>query len=219
MSIDAYGTDGASYQHITSAQQMYGNGIRFGMWKATEGTGYRNPNFHNSMGAMYGAGIRVGPYHFAHTDPVGEADAFRAYAGQWLAPGNLWPMLDMEADDARAGANDFIRRFYDRLDPVGMLVYGNQDWWEHVFDRASWGTRNILGHIASYTGKPGEPLWSYDRMAVHQHTSSGHIPGDPGLVDRDCTMPGWTLDQITVAAPHPSAPTGTSVQQKFLVTN
>lgn len=198
MSIDAYGTDGASYQHIASAQQMYANGIHFAMWKATEGTGYENPNFATSMNAMHAAGIRCGAYHFAHTDPAGEADTFKAAAGGWLGPGNLWPMLDMEASDARAGANDFICRFYDRLGTGCLLVYGNQDWWTNVFTPSAWGNRNILGHIASYTGTPGQPAWTYPKMAVHQHTSQGNIPGDPGLVDRDCTMPGFTLDQITI---------------------
>lgn len=211
-----YGIDVSNYQHIADASAVRGNGISFAWCKATEGIGYTDPTFTGKVRQLAEAGIVVGAYHFARGgDPVAQAAYFRGVAetAGCLSVGALMPMLDMESDEVRAGANDFVNAFYDALGAQPLDVYANLDWYRNVLDPGAWGSRAILGHVAIWNGDPGNPGWSYDRLAVHQHTDAGTVPGIPGSVDRNATVGAYTVQSITigsVSAPpaQPSAPTG-----------
>lgn len=66
-----------------------------------------------------------------------------------------------------------------------------------VLNPDSWGERDILGAIARYNGNPGNPGWTYPRMAVHQHSDKGNVPGI-STVDRDAIFNGHTLADLTL---------------------
>lgn len=194
-----YGIDISHWNALVDANAVRANGITYAWCKATEGTAYVDPTFVGKVGQLRAAGIAVGAYHFMRGgDPRAQARHFRTVAATCLTPGSVLPMLDMEAADARGSANEYVRAFYDELSPSVADVYGNLDWWRNVLRPAEWGTRNILGHIARYNGDPGNPGWSYPRLAVHQHTSSGTVPGIPGNVDRNATMAGFGLSDLLI---------------------
>jgi LysM repeat protein len=63
--------------------------------------------------------------------------------------------------------------------------------------------------------RPRQPGWTHPRLALHQHTSKGTVPGIPGNVDRNATIGTYTLDTLTLGGtgtppppPPPPAPGG-----------
>src|SRR5690242_12046355 len=109
-------------------------------------------------------------------------------------------MLDMEADQLRSGANAFVADFIARLRATAgvrrVLVYANLDWWTHVLTPDQWADADVLLWIARYNGDPAHPGWSHPRLALHQHTNTGNVPGIDGNVDRDATVDPYTLSQL-----------------------
>lgn len=213
-----FGIDVSHWNAIADANAVRQNGIAFAWCKATEGAAYTDPTFALKVNQLRAAGITVGAYHFMRAgDPAAQARYFGnvARAAGCLAPGALLPMFDMEASDVRGNANNIVNAFYDALLPGVAEVYGNLDWWAHVLKPASWGSRNLVGHIARYNGSPGSPGWSYDKLAVHQHTSSGKVPGIPGNVDRNATYGTYTVERLRiggVVVPPPVTPPPAPVQ-------
>lgn len=207
MTIDAYGIDISNHQTLDDAQAVWDNGIRFAYCKASEGLGYTDVDFDDFVPALDATSIVCGAYHFARSGSATEqARFFHGIAARYLEPEHLWPCLDMEDGSMAGYADAFICEFYDALGAGCMVVYANQNWCENYLHPDRWGGRNLLLWIASYTGAPGQPNWSSNITALHQHTSKGNVPGLPGYIDRDCTMPGWTLAQVTVGAPAPALP-------------
>lgn len=205
-----YGVDLSMWNAVSDANAMRGNNITYAWVKATEGTGYVDPTFFAKVAQLRAAGIVVGGYHFMRSGSVAaQAMHFRQVAGDagCLNAGSLMPMNDMESADARDGADSMITQFYDAIGVSPMDVYANLDWWRNVINYNAWGRRNLMGHLAHYNGDPGRPGWTYPRAAVHQHTSSGTVPGIAGNVDRNATMNGYDLRSITIgnSAP-PSVP-------------
>lgn len=111
------------------------------------------------------------------------------------------------AETLTASANAFINSFYDALG-IPLVVYGNLAWWQTIpiFRPSSWGSRDILGAIARYNGDPGNPGYTYPKMAVHQHSSTATVPGVTPEVDRDVIFNGFTLASLTLGGSTP-APT------------
>jgi|SRR5271165_3224718 len=89
-------------------------GLSFGMAKATEGTGYTDPEFGRNWDAMWGyrADHRMPrfAYCFFHAslDPVQQAEQLvLAVKAHGLLPGDNF-VLDLEATDAGTGLNDEV---------------------------------------------------------------------------------------------------------------
>lgn len=201
-----YGIDLSHWNTLTDADAVRRAGITYAWCKATEGVGYVDRTLRSKVKALQAAGIVVGAYHFARSgDPRDQADHFRAtVAGLGLLDaGALLPMLDMESDDARGGADDFVRIWFDHLRVERAEVYANLDWWRNVLHPETWGTRNLFGHIARYNGDPGNPGYSYDRMAVHQHTQTGRVDGVAGNCDRNATMGRFDLGDLRIGGDAP----------------
>lgn len=208
-----YGTDLSMWNAVHNANAMRANGITYAWLKATEGVGYVDPSFYSKVRQLKAAGIVVGAYHFMRSgSAIAQAAHFRQVAGDagCLDGGALMPMADMEANDVRVGANDYVTAFYDALRVEPMDCYGNLDWFRNILNFHAWGRRDVLGHLAHYNGDPGNPAWRYPRAAVHQHTQTGSIPGVAGNVDRNATMGTYDLASITIGrvAPPIAAPVG-----------
>ncbi|MDT8910881.1 LysM peptidoglycan-binding domain-containing protein [Amycolatopsis sp. PS_44_ISF1] len=218
-----YGIDVSHWNTITNWEAVRGNNISFASFKLTESTDYTDPTSAARIQPARSAGLVPGGYHFAR--PGNVAGQVAHFAGQLracglLGGGSLAPMLDMEAAELRPGANAFVSDFISRLRAATgirkVLVYANIDWFTHVLDPGRWADDDVLLWIARYNGDPGNPGWSHPRLAVHQHTQHGNVPGVKGTVDRDVTMGPWTLANLTVdgaapsPGPAPSQPPGSS---------
>jgi LysM repeat protein/GH25 family lysozyme M1 (1,4-beta-N-acetylmuramidase) len=210
----SYGIDISHYQNVTDWQSVHGNGIEFAWHKALESTD-PDPTIGAHVDGARAADIRVGGYLFAHAgNTSGQVTAFIAAlnAHGLLAPGSLFPALDIEAADLQSSADAFVRDFITQYRQASgrreIAVYANLDWWTHYLHPDQWADDSVILWIARYNGDPGNPGWSHPRLGVHQHSDQGNVPGIPGAVDRDCTMPGWSLDSITLGGTTPApAPT------------
>jgi LysM repeat protein len=210
-----YGIDISHWNRVNDWNAVRGNNITFASIKLTESIDYIDPAAAGHVDGARGAVVRPGGYHFARATAVHEqVDHFASqlHARGLLGAGSLAPMLDMEAAELRGTGNGFVAGFIARFREVTgvrrVLVYANLDWWTHVLSPNDWADDDVLLWIARFNGDPGNPGWAHPRLALHQHSNKGNVPGIPGNVDRDATMAGYTLDQLTLGgtAPTPPAP-------------
>ncbi|HVM49064.1 MAG TPA: kelch repeat-containing protein, partial [Candidatus Acidoferrum sp.] len=126
-----FGVDVSHFQDAggipaTNWAQMYAQGIRFAFVKASEGlTGPDDPTMAANMAGAQGAGLLAGVYHFAHPEnrpttngAVQEADHFLNYAGSFIGPGRLRPVLDMEETSSNlppATMTDWVLAFLQEV--------------------------------------------------------------------------------------------------------
>jgi GH25 family lysozyme M1 (1,4-beta-N-acetylmuramidase) len=102
------GTDVSGYQPVVSWMFARTGGVSFAWAKATEGTGYVNPEYAEQIAGAKAVGIYIGSYHFArpssHTNLTGansaesEAQFFWSVASNYVKAGGqyMMPMLDWE---------------------------------------------------------------------------------------------------------------------------
>ena len=213
-----YGIDVSNWNTVTNWSAVQGNGISFVSIKATESISYASPALAGQTNASRAAGVTPGGYHFARSDTTPEAQAqyfaseCRAHA--LLLPGAFVPMLDLEAAELRGTADAFASRFITAFRVYSgqskIAVYSNLDWFRTVLHPAQWADDNVFLWIADWNGNPGTPSWTHPRLAIHQHTDSGTVPGVTGNVDRNATVAPFTVAELTVGTtavlPPASAP-------------
>jgi lysozyme len=168
----------------------------FGVWhKVTEGTHFTDQEWAPRAQAARAAGLRVGGYHFArpeHGNAVAEAGYFLAHLGKFQRR-DLHPVLDLEVNDAHLSpmilhlwAKTFLEHVHVQAG-VRALTYSSPGYiipqhWSHTFGTgaglwlADYGPDDGKDHGAS----PPRP---WKRIAAHQYTSVGHLPGVHGHVD------------------------------------
>ena len=174
----AFGIDVSSYQAPDGALL---DGMSFCIIKATEGTGYINPNRAQWHAVARSRGVTTGAYHFMRGGDAGsQADYFLAHL-----PGDVdWLALDVEdAGDGLswAGRVGFILAWTDRAKATGKptLVYASRSWANALWGAASSDERARLAQlplwVADYTRRPGEysgPWPGGWPIAMHQYTSA-----------------------------------------------
>lgn len=212
-SLTDYGIDVSHWNTIPDWNAVRGNGISFCSFKLTESTHYTDATSPGRIRTARAAGIVPGGYHFARPGDIDRQVAHFAAnlrAASLLDDGALAPMLDMEAAELRPAANGFVADFISRLrDTTGVrrvLVYANLDWYTRVLRPDEWADEDVLLWIARYNGDPGNPGWSHPRLAVHQHTQKGRVSGVAGNVDRNATLGGYTLADLTLNGSTPTPP-------------
>lgn len=204
------GIDVAVYQPPGIAAMVR---AEFVIVKATEGTGYVNPNLAAQVAAARKRGALVGLYHFA--DVGASSDAEADHFARTVAPhldAHTALFLDWEnADDPPAGqewkrtrtsyvawAEDFMRRA-DRTTgrTLGLyctLAVSALDGWTSRASRPLWlawyGSSGVFnGYADSFT--PPKPVgW---KLAVWQYTGNGRLPGYGGALDLDAYFGGVTV--------------------------
>ncbi|GAB3467057.1 GH25 family lysozyme [Actinophytocola sediminis] len=209
-----YGIDISHWNRVDNWKAVRGNNITYASIKVTESTTFIDNAAPGHASGARAAGIRAGGYHFArNTDITRQVNHFATHlrALGLLNPGSLAPMIDMEAAELRGNANPFITTFITRLRHATgirrVLVYANLDWWTRVLRPNEWADADVLLWIARYNGDPGNPGWVHPKLALHQHTSTGTVPGIPGNVDRNATIGTHTLTHLVLdgtPAPRPT---------------
>lgn len=197
------GIDTSHWNKVTDWSAAARAGTAFNWVKLTEGVGFYDEKRVANVNGSKNAGIKTGGYHFARGGtPEAQASAFFEAAKNLglLEPGNLAPVLDVESPELRnLGANDFVDRFLTYFRAVAprvpIGVYANQDWLKNVLRPYDWLHDGDFLWIARY-GSP--PTWTHPRLAVHQWTREGSVPGVAGFVDRNALMPGWSLDSLLI---------------------
>src|SRR3569833_1765340 len=62
------GIDVSSYQGYITWNRVYGDGVRFAIAKATEGTSWTDADFAGNMSRGKTQGLKMGAYHFCHPE-------------------------------------------------------------------------------------------------------------------------------------------------------
>ncbi|MDQ0383049.1 GH25 family lysozyme [Amycolatopsis thermophila] len=217
------GLDVSHYQGAVDWAAAAANGAKFAYLKATEGTGYTDPQFAANYSGSANAGLARGAYHFAlPSDSSGAAQAtfFLAHGGGWVADGRtLPPVLDIEynpygtADWAgwcynltpaqvAAWISDFATTVHDRTNrwPV---IYTTNGWWSTcTANSAAFGNDPLwIAPSSSDAGGPPTIPASWSAYTFFQYATSGTFPGDQDVFNGSATdlatfTTGDTPDQI-----------------------
>ncbi|MFD1149337.1 lysozyme [Saccharothrix hoggarensis] len=182
------GIDVSSHQGDVDWPYWWGQGKRFAYVKATEGTGYRNPNHAQQYNGSYGVGMVRGAYHFAlpdRSDGAAQAHYFVDHGGGWSADGRTLPgALDIEynpyGDNTCYGLTPeamvtWIRQFsetYHARTGRPPMIYTSTSWWDRCTGRGAdlSGTNPLW--VARYADSAGPLPYRWTAHAIWQHTST-----------------------------------------------
>ncbi|GAA3569660.1 GH25 family lysozyme [Amycolatopsis ultiminotia] len=187
------GHDVSGHQGAVDWGKAAGAGAQFAYVKATEGTGYVNPQFIQQYNGAHHAGIIRGAYHFARPDVSGgaeQASYFIAHGGGWGNDGKTLPgALDLEYNpygdacygkspaDLTAWIADYARTYLAR-EGRSTVIYTSTSWWKRCTgNTARFGDTNPLW-LARYASEIGELPAGWDKQSIWQFARSGGLPGD-----------------------------------------
>ncbi|TEB33681.1 glycoside hydrolase family 25 protein [Coprinellus micaceus] len=196
-----YGIDVSGHQPSVNWKTVKANGIVFAYIKATEGTGFKNPEFNSQYTGATNVGLTRGSYHFARPDvSTGAAQAtyFVANGGGWSSDGITLPgALDIEYNPygatcygkTQAAMVTWIRDFsntYKSKTGVYPVIYTTTDWWKTCTgNNGSFGSTNPLW-IARYASAVGTLPngWSFHTFWQYSNSASPN-PGDANVFNGD----------------------------------
>lgn len=179
------GIDASHHQGPIAWRRVARAGIDFAYLKASEGTGFTDPDFAANRREATRAGIDVAGYHYFQlcSDGAAQAEHFLAVLGD--APPSIPPALDLElqgscadpppAAELLAEVRTFLRRV-DRATGTPTLVYLYPEFEERF------GFADDLATHPQWVRRLGEqpPRRTW---AVWQHDDAGSVPGMTGGVD------------------------------------
>lgn len=165
--------------------------------KATEGTGYVNPDFDRAYDQAVANGKLVGIYHYANGRSSGaaEADYFLYWVGSRIGTAIL--VLDWEQGGNYAWGNiAYAKAFLDRVyEKTGVrpLIYMSKSVcygynWSSVAPNyglwvAQYANYNPTGYQSDpWTDNNGYGAWT-NGPVIFQYSSSGHLAGWSGNLD------------------------------------
>ncbi|MCU1681576.1 MAG: lysozyme [Amycolatopsis sp.] len=168
-------------------------GARFVYIKATEGTGFVNPQFGQQYNGSYTAGLIRGAYHFARpdvSDGASQANYFIAHGGGWSADGKTLPgALDAEynpygqtcyglsPDAMTAWIKDFSGTYQAKTGRA-PAIYTSTSWWKLCTGNSpAFGATNPLW-VARYNTAVGELPAGWTTQSIWQFADKGTLPGD-----------------------------------------
>lgn len=186
-----FGIDLSHYNTVTDWNAVKNAGVAFIYMKATQGTGFVDPQFANYVNGAKSVGIPIGAYHYAGLgDPVSEALHFKNIIDQQQL--ELIPVLDLEQSASSVDLVEWVKTFKNTLNRKIILYTGN--WFieenpcvNQLYDIPLW---------TSYykdTPPPDEPGWKV--WTIWQYSDKVSVPGIADLVDVDY---GVSLNVISV---------------------
>lgn len=219
MTDDDHLIDIASHNPVGNWRAVADNGISGASIKVSQQVNYLNPLCGPQVAGARSVGIAPGGYHFGdpRVSPAAQASFFvrNARAFNLFADDCLAPMYDAENWDGNfawtkaqinAHIPEHIRVVREETGVRRHLVYASLSWWTSGFlDTDAWADDDVLFWIAVYNGRPGDLQgWSDPHDVLHQHTSSGIVPGIDGLVDKNVTVGGQSLASLMIGAAAPA---------------
>jgi GH25 family lysozyme M1 (1,4-beta-N-acetylmuramidase) len=187
------GHDVSGHQGVVDWAAAVGAGAKFAYVKATEGTGFLNPQFIGQYDGAHTAGLIRGAYHFARPDVSGgaeQAEYFIAHGGGWGPDGKTLPgALDIEYNpygeacygkspaDMTTWIADFTRTYLAKV-KRSALIYTSTTWWKRCTGNTNrFGSTDPLW-LAHYAPEIGELPAGWDKHSIWQFARGGGLPGD-----------------------------------------
>ncbi len=178
-----HGIDVSAYQGRIDWPTVARNRVRFAFIKASEGGTLRDPRFARNWREARAAGVLCGAYHYFQPNRDGQTQANLFARTVPLAPGDLPPVLDVEAanfHDVAVLRREVARwlRLIEAHYGVRPILYSNHSFYQ----------RHLAGHFDDY------PLWlaHYEverptlprsKWIIWQHSDEAYVPGIRGVVD------------------------------------
>jgi GH25 family lysozyme M1 (1,4-beta-N-acetylmuramidase) len=201
------GIDVSHWQGTINWNSVFNAGIRFAFTKATEGTGYLDPQLSRNLSEMSRLGIVRGAYHFGHPNvsATSQAQYFVSNvkkANGGTVSGCLQLCLDLEVTDGQAPAQvwswtqSFIAEVKSLTGRPGIIYTSPSFWTTSVGNPTS--NLNCPLWIAHWNvATPTVPrAWSSVGWAFWQYTSTGSVSGVTGNVDRDRFRNGGSYPNV-----------------------
>lgn len=197
-----FGTDISTYQRTINYKAARTAGIRFAMIKATQGHSltqnaylFEDPMFKRHIEGCHEAGIAVGAYHFFTAsdldDTYREADFFINTVMPYKKMISLYLACDAEnygnpylTKLSRAGLTSLVNAFCHRVEAAGFHAchYTNTDHIKNYIDISKISFPVWQAHYIQ-NGETKRPDHAGDKLAIHQYTADGQIPGVVGTYD------------------------------------
>lgn len=189
------GVDVSHYQGNINWKKVRAAGIQFAWIKATEGTSYIDPKFGANYTGAYKAKVIRGAYHFArpgNSSGAAQAKYFAKHGGAWSADNRTLPgALDLEAGchglsqkQMRNWIADF-HKTYKAKTGRHMVIYTTSSWWKSCTGNWTGLSKKSPMWVAHWgVSKPAVPH-NWSTWTAWQYTSSGHVSGISGNVDRN----------------------------------
>jgi GH25 family lysozyme M1 (1,4-beta-N-acetylmuramidase) len=236
-----FGIDVSHFQGETGISQstwnqMFLDGKRFVFIKASESTTFVDLAAPNNVTRATAAGLRAGVYHFAHPEQhpttngaIQEADFFLSTAGNFIGPGYLRPVLDLEVGSVLSTADltSWVIAFSDEIVAnrgagAAPIIYCTQGYAQNELDSRManydlW-LRTITG-VDPSTGDP--PLESgtnatgvFNNWSFWQYADTGSSGGITPLDLDVCHSELKSLDSFLIPTnPNPVPPAITAQPQ------
>ena len=204
-----HGIDVSAYQGRINWPEVARNRVRFAFIKASEGATLRDPRFVRNWHEARAAGVLRGAYHYFLPNRDGQLQADLFARTVPLAPGDLPPVLDVEAanfHDVAVLRREVARwlRLIEAHYGVRPILYSNHSFYQ----------RHLAGHFDDY------PLWlaHYEverptlprsKWIIWQHSDEAYVPGIRGVVDFNVFQGSFEALQAlrvpaALAAPQPA---------------
>lgn len=206
------GVDVSYYEATIDWAKAKASGIDFAFVRVSDGKSFKDPKFAAYWASAKAAGVVRGAYQFfrPNQDVAGQADLMIAALAGTYAPGDLPPVIDVEATGGLAPATVAarVRTWVDRVKAavgVAPIVYtGKYFWRDQVGGPASFGGNALW--VAQYTSLCPDLPAPWTTWTFWQHSETGTVPGISGKVDLD-TFNG-TIDDLRAFAGAPAVGPG-----------
>jgi GH25 family lysozyme M1 (1,4-beta-N-acetylmuramidase) len=193
------GIDCSSWQGNVNWPAVKAAGIEFAYIKASDGTSSSYPTATAQFKGATDAGLVAGAYHYGQPSNSAKLNA-AAFATQLKAlgaiNGHLPPCLDLETGSGPLGgwAAEFVAELRRLTGATQVMVYSGASFFQTQITE-SWMDPDVVVWIAHYGRTPGQPGYLTSRVALHQYSSTGAVPGIAGNVDLNVSL--WPLDKLT----------------------
>jgi GH25 family lysozyme M1 (1,4-beta-N-acetylmuramidase) len=219
------GIDVSNYQPSVNWSAVKSNGYDFAWTKSTEGVTYEDPSFTSArMTAAKNAGVLIGAYHYARYDnntAAAEVSHYLSIAGNYIKPGWLPPMLDVEApigagalNSTKAQISAWVNAWCNGiLSATGVrpIVYTYISYASTYLDSTvtQWPLwmANYNGQSTQTGGPNATSPWStWTFWQNNDTTGNASVPGDADVFNgTSTTLQTWV---IPAAASSPSPASG-----------
>ena len=211
-----HGIDVSAYQGRIDWPQVARQNVRFAFIKASEGATLRDARFRRNWREARAAGILSGAYHYFQPNRDGGDQASLFIRTVPIRPGDLPPVLDVEAPrfhdvaELRHEIHEWLAAVEAHYH-VRPILYSNYTFYRHY----------LAGHFDDY------PLWlahyeverpalPAERWIIWQHSDEAYVPGIRGTVDFNVFQGSYAaLQALRVAPmPPPASPTPPAAPKK-----
>ncbi len=188
------GIDVSAHNGDIDFNRVAGQGYRFALIKATEGTDFKDRKFSENITKAKQAGMLTGAYHFFRFDTDGRLQAINLLHSTNGLNLDFPLVIDVEEwgnPDAIA-TSEIVARLRDMISHLEyfgheIILYTNKDGYDRII-RGNFDSYPLW--LCSFTNISDDIPWS-----IWQYSHKGHIEGVSGRVDLDTLHPEL-LDSI-----------------------